>query len=116
MVGWYWLGRRRCETVHSLVLEAFSGPRPEGQVARHLNGKITDNRSINLQWGTVAQNVNDARRHGTCVYKLDRFKVAEIRQKYAEGGRSYRSLAREYGVGYPAIRCAVLRKTYKDVP
>lgn len=51
--------------VHRLVLEAFVGPRPEGHVARHLNGNPGDNRLANLCWGTELENADDKRRHGT---------------------------------------------------
>lgn len=51
--------------VHQLVLEAFVGPRPEGLVARHLNGDPTDNRPENLAWGTQSENQYDSVRHGT---------------------------------------------------
>ena len=50
--------------VHVAVLEAFVGPRPEGQVARHLNGVPDDNVLGNLKWGTVSENTMDAVRHG----------------------------------------------------
>lgn len=50
---------RRWRPVHQLVLEAFHGPRPLGQVARHLNGDRTDNRADNLAWGFPADNVAD---------------------------------------------------------
>jgi hypothetical protein len=52
-------------TIHSLVTEAFHGPRPPGQVARHRNRQTHDNRDVNLHWGTPAQNVADAIAHGT---------------------------------------------------
>ncbi|WP_336158169.1 HNH endonuclease signature motif containing protein [Amycolatopsis sp. VC5-11] len=52
-------------SVHRLVLEAFVGPRPEGQEARHLNGNPADNRLHNLAWGTSSQNKADMVRHGT---------------------------------------------------
>src|SRR3989442_771331 len=45
--------------VHTLVLEAFVGPRPEGAVCRHLNGDARDNRPENLVWGTHKQNSDD---------------------------------------------------------
>ena len=51
--------------VHRLVLEAFVGPRPEGMVARHLNGDPGDNRLENLAWGTQSENNYDKVRHGT---------------------------------------------------
>ena len=52
-------------TIHSLVLEAFVGPRPEGYVACHNNGIPTDNRAENLRWDTQANNNNDKITHGT---------------------------------------------------
>lgn len=58
---------QRMVTVHSLVLQAFAGPKPSPlHVARHLNGHPFDNRSANLMWGTAAENAQDSVRHGTC--------------------------------------------------
>lgn len=57
-------GDRRSRRVHSLVAEAFIGPRPEGSVIRHLNGDPQDNRPENLRWGTVSENMFDRVRHG----------------------------------------------------
>jgi hypothetical protein len=54
-------GRR---LVHRLVLEAFRGPEPEeGMICRHLNGIRTDNRLVNLRWGSQRENVEDAWLH-----------------------------------------------------
>ena len=57
--------RGKIRTVHSLVLEAFVGPRPEGMECRHLNGDRKDNRIENLRWGTRAENAQDRVIHGT---------------------------------------------------
>jgi hypothetical protein len=57
-------GVRHPRTVHSLVLEAFIGARPEGAVARHLDGSRANNHVDNLQWGTPRENVLDTIRHG----------------------------------------------------
>ena len=57
--------KRQCKLVHAMVLEAFVSPRPEGLVARHLNGIPSDNRVANLAWGTSQQNSDDMRAHGT---------------------------------------------------
>lgn len=50
--------------VHILVLEAFTGPRPDGLIARHLNDVKLDNRAENLVWGTYSENHYDAVRNG----------------------------------------------------
>lgn len=55
----------RTHTVHSLVLEAFVGPRPEGLLCRHLNGVPSDNRVENLAWGTGSENQYDSVKHGS---------------------------------------------------
>lgn len=50
--------------VHHLVLEAFVGPRPAGHEGLHRNGDPSDNRRINLRWGTRGDNLRDMVRHG----------------------------------------------------
>lgn len=51
--------------VHTLVAEAFIGPRPEGMYACHNNGDPTDNRVGNIRWGSPSSNSYDKRAHGT---------------------------------------------------
>lgn len=58
-------GRRATRTVHSIVLEAFHGPRPVGLEGCHRNGQATDNRACNLRWGTRSSNHLDKVQHGT---------------------------------------------------
>jgi hypothetical protein len=54
--------------VHSLVLLAFVGPRPEGMLVRHLNGESSDNRLSNLAYGTPTENNLDTVRYGGHFY------------------------------------------------
>lgn len=56
---------QRTHTVHSLVLLAFVGPKPDGMEIRHLSGDKTDNRLINLAYGTRSENMRDSITHGT---------------------------------------------------
>ena len=58
-------GPRQTHTIYPLVLEAFVGPRPPGMEACHNNGDHTDDRLINLRWGTSSANTYDSVRHGT---------------------------------------------------
>lgn len=78
--------------VHTLVLTAFNGGRPEGYVCRHLDGDKTNNELANLTWGTQAENVEDQRRHGT-MYGGERHHLVTVpdavvymaRAMFAEG-------------------------------
>ncbi len=95
--------------IHRLVLEAFVGPRGPGQVCRHLNGKHSDNRLENLQWGTQAENAGDALAHGTHTLgaqngnaKLTAEQAVEIHRRRKDGERGDR-LAREFGVSDATI-------------
>lgn len=51
--------------VHHLVLEAFTGPQPEGMECCHNNGNPADNTVENLRWDTASSNGYDRVRHGT---------------------------------------------------
>jgi HNH endonuclease/NUMOD4 motif-containing protein len=61
------LGRNRPAHVHSLVLEAFIGPRPAGYQAAHADGDKLNNAAANLRWATPEENNADKARHGTIL-------------------------------------------------
>lgn len=50
-------GQTRHRTVHSLVLEAFVGPRPPGMDVSHLNDVRDDNRLENLCYESRSDNI-----------------------------------------------------------
>jgi hypothetical protein len=106
------------ELVHRLVLEAFEGPCPEGQYARHLNGDPHDNRWRNLAWGTPTENQADKRVHktqplGSQVHnaKLTEAKVRMI----LRSRRPRRELAERYGVSVACIDAIFSRRNWKHV-
>lgn len=56
--------KRKDLLVHRLVLFTFVGEPPEGYEACHRNDIGTDNRLINLYWGTRSENVYDQINNG----------------------------------------------------
>jgi DNA-binding transcriptional MerR regulator len=71
------LGKGNVRTVHSLVLENFVGPCPEGMESRHLDGNKQNPKLTNLCYGTPKENGADKRIHGTA--KLGAEKAAATR-------------------------------------
>lgn len=117
--------------VHRLVCTAFHGPAPEGHEACHNDGDRLNNNASNLRWGTRAENVADAQRHGTFSSgrppqasmargesngsaKLTAEIVREARRRHAEGV-SGRQLAREYGVTSGNMSLALRGKSWAHV-
>lgn len=54
--------------VHTIVGRAFLGPLPPGMETRHLNSDPTDNRLVNLAYGTPAENHSDRKPLGVYPY------------------------------------------------
>lgn len=57
-------GKVKLHYVHTLVLEAFVGPRPFDMEACHGDGNPLNNHISNLRWDTSAGNKQDMLRHG----------------------------------------------------
>ena len=57
-------GYRSHPYVHSLVLEAFVGPRPTGQQGLHSDDVPSNNHLENLRWGTPSENNYDTVKNG----------------------------------------------------
>jgi len=51
-------------SVHSLVLEAFVEPRPDGMLGLHRDDVKWHNHVSNLYWGSAADNMRDCIRNG----------------------------------------------------
>lgn len=65
LVNLHTQGKGQSRTVHSLVAEAFIGPRPEGMEVCHNDGDPANNHLDNLRYGTHSDNSLDQLRHGT---------------------------------------------------
>lgn len=110
---------RTCR-VHTLVLEAFVGPRASCEMqCRHLDGDRLNNRATNLAWGTCAENAADRITHGTMPAgethvrsKLTADAVMLIR---ADPERSSRSLAAEFGVSHVTINRVRRNETWRNL-
>lgn len=96
------LSGRKKRMVHTLVAEAFLGPRPEGADVMHKNGQRGDNRLENLQYGSRAENLHDTYNYGGRMKKLSLDDVTEIRHRLLSGDRPT-ELAKEFGVHSAAI-------------
>lgn len=114
---------RFCRHVHSLVAEAFYGPRPPGAQVRHLDGIRGNCASSNLAYGSRLENAADRDRHGnTCrgdkngnrIVSSDQ--VEELRALYAAGGVTQYDLADRYGISQAQVNNIVLRKQWRPAP
>jgi hypothetical protein len=114
-------GRQRQRLVHTLVAEAFLGPKPPANDVRHLDGDKTNNRLSNLAYGTRAENVADTRRHGRLKIgerhagaKMDEAKVRELRRMRADGW-SFGRLASRFGIAVVTAFNIATHRTWSHV-
>ena len=70
---------------HVLVLRAFKGERPESMEACHRNDVPTDNRILNLYWGTKSQNMKDSYRNGNSKLENN----PSVKKTHCPAGHSY---------------------------
>lgn len=107
--------------IHTLVLEAFVGPRPAPCVCDHRDGSPANNHLQNLQWVTQKENVRRGQQSaairgvGNCNAKLTEKIVLHIRNSWADGRETQRSMARRYGVTPSLISAVVRRRIWTHV-
>lgn len=109
-------GVRRQMFLHKVILEAFTGGRPEGMEACHNDGDTTNSRLENLRWDTRSGNHEDKRKHGTWQVgemannsKLTEAVVIEIRKR----GLSAAQASREYGLSKTNAKRIVRGDTWR---
>jgi len=115
------LGRGNRRSVHSLVCEAFHGPRPDGMQVLHWNDIPDDNRAENLRWGTPKENRDDSRRNGGMAVgtrhpkaKLNDDLVRELRTLY-DSGADMRIESQRLGINFYTAETAFTRKSWRHV-
>jgi hypothetical protein len=89
-------------TVHSLVADAFLGPRPDGYYVCHRDGGRTNNRLPNLKYATPTENMADAKRHGVTRRVLTPQQVRDVRAAL-KTGEAQRVIGARYGVTQATI-------------
>lgn len=107
--------------VHTLVLEAFVGLRPEGMEACHNNATRSDNKATNLRWDTQLHNIKDRDARGATYRgtrhhfsKLDPDDVRKIR-KLLTMKFSQRKIATLFSVKQKTIYNIANHRTWKAV-
>jgi hypothetical protein len=119
-------GPRTMARVHRLVAAAFV-PNPDGKPdVNHLDCDRANNVPANLEWCTQAENLAYARsldrmpdnywrgrRSPSAALSDDR--VREIRAAYAEGGESWESIAKRFGISKRSAGRLINGETYADV-
>ncbi len=114
-------GKEHSCYVQRLVLEAFSGEKPAGLHAAHLNGDPSDNRIENLEWKTIAENAQDRILHGTSLAgekhnlcKLTAEIVVEIYSKFHFGERRGK-ICKDYGISKTHVLQIGTKRNWKTV-
>jgi hypothetical protein len=110
-------------TIHRLVAKAFV-PNPENKPqVNHKNRKKADNKSSNLEWCTLIENLRHAQLNGgivkpkgskTPAAKLHERDILIIVQRI-KNGETQRSLAKEYDVSEATISLIKACKNWKHV-
>src|SRR3990167_823515 len=114
-------GSRVGKTVHSIVLEAFVGPCPDGMECRHLNGDPANSTLGNLCWGTPLENAADKQRHGTMergvkhhAVKLTVDAVLDIKRRCHNGERQ-KDIAKLHCVSPGCVSAIAIGRTWSHV-
>lgn len=92
-------GKKKSLYIHSLVLEAFVGPRPTGMDCCHNNDDKADNRLCNLRWDSRANNLADRKRNGrlSSSYKVRACRLATYKVRDFRGPSLYKGVIWEVG-------------------
>jgi plasmid maintenance system antidote protein VapI len=113
------------ECVHTLILNTFVGPMPEGYHCAHLDGSRDNNNLDNLRWVTVKENMSHKKIHGTTICgernprsKLTTEQVLWLRGSYCEhnAARSnLKELAAKLGIHSEVARKIIRGESWSHI-
>ena len=103
--------------ISRLVMLTFVGERPDGMEICHSNGDHTDDRLVNLRYGSRSDNQIDILKHSNkcAAGKLSIEQVIEIRRAYKEKEMNQYELAKKFKVSQGNISEIVNRKLFSFV-
>jgi len=111
----------KSRAVHTLVAEAFHGPRPDDKETCHNDGNLKNCRWDNLRYDTHKGNAADRKKHGTELIGSRRpsSKLTEITARQAliraNAGENKSDIARDLGVAPSTISVLASRKTWTHI-
>jgi hypothetical protein len=115
---------KKTHNVHSLVLETFIGPRPEGHCCNHKDGNKANNLLENLEWVTNSENHKHsfrelgrqpARGSANRRNQITEFDVIAIRHIFDNGIATPKKMAEIFGLSYEHIIAICSRARWKGV-
>jgi len=108
-------GKQKKRLVHKLVLEAFVGPCPEGMQTRHLKNDKLNNRLDNLKWGTLQEQVEDRKKHGSTP-KGNKHHRSKLTEKEVRRFLIYcKKFMKKNDVGIWALDGIIIKKNWVDI-
>lgn len=112
-------GKKVVKRIHILVARAFLGP-ARGRLVLHKNGKNTDNKLSNLEYGSYQDNNDDKYSHGThgmgeqnSQASLTRKKVKEIYR--LKGRMTQVEIAKKFRISRQAVSDIHRGETWAEV-
>jgi hypothetical protein len=122
-------GVKRSPAAHTLVAEAYIGPRPSpNHEVAHNNGSRLYNHFTNLRWATSAENHSDRFEHGTAAQgehngraKITEADVHYIRREYhlvkvGSSTETLVSLERRFGIHRATLVSIAKGKSWSHIP
>lgn len=111
--------KQKTTTVHSLVAEAFIGPRPLDADVMHLDGSRTNDCLTNLQYGTRTENNEHKLEHGTHMWGEKHYGAklceADVRRIRNSPETQVNDFAKLFGVDPETVRDARSGRTWANL-